>query len=82
MRDMRDMQDMGRELLKGRDPEQLRRLAESEDGRRLSSMLDLGEAERAVRSGDAKQLQALLQKVMATEEGRRLAAQLNGLGNR
>ena len=79
---MRDMESMGLELLKGKDPEQLRRLAESEDGKRLSTMLDAGEAEQAVRSGDAKQLQSLLRKVLATEEGRRLAAQLSGLENR
>ena len=79
---MRDMEELGRELLKGKDPEQLRRLAESEDGKRLETMLDAGEAERALRSGDAAQLQSLLRKVLSTDEGRRLAERLSGLGKK
>jgi uncharacterized protein with von Willebrand factor type A (vWA) domain len=78
---MRGMENMGQELLRGIGEEKLKAIAESEDGKRLSKIVDMKEAEKAVKSGDMEQMKALLTKVLSSEEGRRLAEQLSKLGN-
>lgn len=52
----------------------LRRLSESENGRRVADMLDEEKLKRAMQSGDGEALTAALQKILATPEGRALAA--------
>ena len=74
-----NMEDLGRELMQGKQGETLRSLLNSEDGRRLGQMMNGEEAERAAKSGDVEQMRAVLSKVLSTEEGKRLAARLSKL---
>ena len=71
-----DFDKLGKELLKANGTEALQRAAESEAGKRLAGMIDPGEVERAARQGDAGALEAMLSKVLATPEGRKLAEQV------
>lgn len=52
----------------------LRRVSESENGRRVADMLDEEKLKRAMQSGDGEALTAALQKILSTPEGRALAA--------
>ena len=62
------------------DPSQLKRLAESRDGRKVRSLLgDEKRLAEAVEKGDAETLQNALQTLLASPEGRRLFEQLGGL---
>lgn len=54
--------------------DKLRALAESEDGQRINEMLDAAAVENAARTGDADALKKMLAQVLATAEGKRLAA--------
>lgn len=72
---MQDLERLGRQLGRGRS-EQLRALAGSADGERLTGMVDGAAIERAVRSGDGVEMQRLLQGVLSTAEGQRLAREI------
>ena len=62
------------------DPEKLRSLGESRDGKKVRAMLGDGKAlSEAIEKGDAAALQSALQTLLATPEGRRLFAQLGGM---
>ena len=76
---MQDLEKLAQELRRRGKTEGLRALADSADGRKLGSMIDGEEAERALRSGDSAALQQLLRNVLGTDEGRRLVTQLQGL---
>ena len=77
---MQDWEKLGSELFNGPRGDDLRAAAASPEGRALEKKLDSAAVERMVRSGDPEQLKALLRTVLATEEGRRLAEKLEGLG--
>ena len=74
---MLDIEGIGRQLEKSGKADKLRKIAQSEDGRRLGGMLDAGAVERAAASGDPKAISGLLSGILSTEEGRRLAAALS-----
>lgn len=57
----------------------LKAIAESADGQRIESLLDKTALENAARTGDAAALGAMLKKVLSTDEGKRLAASVQGL---
>lgn len=78
---MMDMEKLGAELLAGRQGGAIRDLAASPEAKKLGSTLDNAAVERAVRSGDAAQLKAILTQVLSTNEGRALAEKLSRLGN-
>jgi hypothetical protein len=62
------------------DAEQLRKLTESRDGRKLKALLgDERTLAEAVEKGDAAVLQNALQTLLASPEGRRLFKQLGGM---
>lgn len=63
-------------LLSSKNAGALRQLSESENGRRVAGMLDEEELRRAVQSGDGDALQAALQTILSTPEGRSLAAEV------
>ena len=77
---MQDLEKLGREYLKGDRGKALESVVNSPEGRRLEEKLDPAVVEKAARSGDPEQLKALLQQVLATEEGKALAKKLSGLG--
>ncbi|MBQ6465306.1 MAG: hypothetical protein IJJ43_03470 [Oscillospiraceae bacterium] len=76
---MKDLRQLGRELEQGGRGEAFRALADSAEGKKLGAMVDAREAERALQSGDAAAMQAILGRVLATDEGRRLAENLRKL---
>ena len=76
---MANLEALGRELERRGKTGDLKRLAESADGRKLGRMIDTRAVEQAARSGDAAALSALLRSVLSTEEGKRLARQAENL---
>lgn len=64
------------QLLSSKNAGALKQLSESENGRRVAGMLDEDGLRRAVESGDGEMLQAALHKILATPEGRALAAEV------
>ena len=74
-----DFKDIGRQLEKQGRTEDIKRLAESEDGKKISRMVDAERLKEAARSGDSKALHELLSGVLKTEEGKRLAESIKNL---
>lgn len=70
---MKSFEELGRELERRGKTEDIKRIAESEDGQKLGRMVDVGDVERAARAGDSAALQEMLRRVLSTDEGRRLA---------
>lgn len=70
---MQNFEQLGRELERRGKTEDIKRLAESEDGLKLAQMIDPQRMEDAARAGDGEALRALLSQVLSTGEGRRLA---------
>lgn len=63
-------------LLKGKNRDVLQQLADGPDGKRIAEMVDQTALEKAAQQGDTAALSAMLQKVLSTPEGQRLAAQV------
>ena len=72
-----DIEKMSAELEKSGKAEELRRLADSPDGRALNAMVDAAALAKAVASGDKNAMQGILRQVLNTDEGRRIAKQLS-----
>ena len=70
---MQNFEQLGRELERRGKTKELRALAESEDGARLSAMLDADALSKAAKSGDSAALRQMLGGILRTEEGKRLA---------
>lgn len=70
---MQNFEQLGRELERRGKTNDIKRLAESEDGLKLAQMIDPQRMEDAARAGDGEALRALLSQVLSTGEGRRLA---------
>ena len=70
---MQNFEQIGRELQRRGKTEQIRQLAESEDGAKLARLVDANAVEQAARSGGGEALKAILSSVLNTREGRRLA---------
>ena len=73
---MERLEELSRRLQRQGKDWQIRALAESGDGQKLGAMLDGKALEQAARSGDGEALRKLLSSVLATEEGQRLARQV------
>lgn len=71
--DMRSIEEIGRELERQGKTAGIKRIAESADGMKVGSMLDAKAVESAARSGDGEALKRMLEQVLSTAEGRRLA---------
>ena len=76
---MQNLETIGRELQRSGKAEDIRKLAASEDGQKLSRMLDGKAVEQAARSGDNEALRSLLGQVLRTREGQRLAENIQKL---
>lgn len=70
---MQNFEQLGKELERRGKAEDIKRLAESEDGLKLAGMINPQQIEQAARSGDSEALKALLSSVLQTQEGKRLA---------
>ena len=73
---MQNFKSLGEELEKSGKAEGLRRLASSEEGQRLSRMLDMEQLQKAAEGGDTAQMQNIVKSVLRTQEGRSLAESL------
>lgn len=76
---MPNFEMLGQELERMGKTEDIKKLAESEMGRRIGGMVDAKAVEAAARSGDSQSLQRMLSQVLSTEEGRRLAESVQKL---
>ena len=70
---MNSFEDVGQELMRRGKTDDIKRLAESEDGQKIGRMIDAEKLQRAARSGDSKTMHELLSAVLSTDEGKRLA---------
>ena len=77
-----DIEKMSAELERSGKAADLRKLAESADGRALNAMFDAAAVARAVSSGDREAMQGILRQVLNTDEGRRIAKQLSDAMNK
>ena len=70
---MQNFEQLGKELERRGKTDEMKRLAQSEDGKRLAGMIDPSRIEQAARSGDTDALRQMLSSVLSTREGQRLA---------
>ncbi|MCD8016522.1 MAG: hypothetical protein LUE97_01725 [Oscillospiraceae bacterium] len=75
---MNDFEKLRGELLNGKNADAVRSAAQSDELKRLAGQFDERELKRAVTEGDAKAMQSLLSRVLATPDGRALAERLRG----
>ena len=73
---MQDLEKLAQELRQRGRTRELRALAESADGRKLGERVDGAALEKALRSGDSAALREILQGVLRSAEGQRLAENL------
>lgn len=78
---MKDVEQIRRELARQGKEQELGRLAGSADGQKIAQTLG-GDLERAAQAGDAAAMSEALQKLLRTGEGQRLAGELRRLMNR
>ena len=79
---MKNFEDMERKLAQSGKTDAVRAIAASKDGQQLLRKLDTDRVERAVQSGDGEALRSILMDVLKTNEGRRIAKQLNDTMNK
>ena len=70
---MQNFETLSRELERRGKTEEIKKIAQSSDGQRISSMLDPQAMEKAAQGGDTESLKNMLGKILETPEGRRLA---------
>ena len=70
---MQNFEQLGRELERRGKTEQIKQLAESEDGVKLAKLIDANAVEQAAKCGDGEALRSLLGSLLSTQEGKRLA---------
>jgi hypothetical protein len=70
---MRNFEELGRELDRRGKTEEIKKLAASSDGMKISKMVDAKAVENAARSGDSEAIRRMLSAVLNTDEGKRLA---------
>ena len=70
---MQNFEQLVRELERRGKTEQIKQLAESEDGVKLAKLIDANAVEQAAKSGDSEAMRSLLSYMLSTQEGKRLA---------
>lgn len=73
---MKNIENIGRELELSGKADKIKKLALSEDGKKLSAMFDAGAAAKAAENGDTDAMKNIVKDVLKSEEGKRLAEQL------
>lgn len=76
---MQNFEKIGQELERMGKTQEIKRLADSEEGRRIGRLVDGQAIEAAARSGDSAALKALLAQVLSTEDGKKLAESVTRL---
>ena len=75
---MQDFDKLKDRFLSGVDPKKLGNLLGSDEVSKISKLVDPKAVEAAAKSGDTAALSDILAKVLATDEGKRLASKLGG----
>ena len=73
---LNEFEKIGRELQRQGKTEKLKSLADSEEGKAVSRMVDAEAIQKAAKSGDAAALKNILSQVLSTNEGKQLAESL------
>ena len=73
---MQNLEQIGEELQRRGQAEQLKTLAASADGQKLRGMVDRTALAEAARSGDTEALRSIMSRLLSTAEGRRLSAEV------
>lgn len=73
---MMNLEDFEKKLREGANSEKLMAAANSADGRKIQQMVDVGKIQSAAKSGDTQALKNILNQVLSTPEGQRLAQQV------
>lgn len=68
-----NLENLGRELQRSGKADRIKQIAQSDEGQKLSQMLDTKAIEAAAKNGDNQALRSLLGQILSTEEGRKLA---------
>lgn len=76
---MNDRERLEQELSRTGKAEELKKLAQSPQGKRIGEMIDAQTLERAAQRGDGEALQQILTQVLRSEEGKSLAAAVKKL---
>lgn len=76
---MPNFERLGQELERMGKTEDIKKLVDSDMGRRISRMVDAQAVEDAARSGDNEAIKKMLSQVLSTEEGRKLAESVQKL---
>ena len=71
-----EFEKIGKELERCGKTEKLKSLADSDEGRAVSRMVDADAVRKAAKSGDAAALKTILSQVLSTSEGQKLAESL------
>lgn len=74
---MKNFEEIGRSLERSGKADKIKQLADSADGQKISRMIDAKAMETAARNGDSQALKSMLGAVLSTDEGKRLAQELN-----
>lgn len=76
---MQDLEKLKEELQRSGQAGQLKTLAASADGQKLGGMVDRAALAEALKKGDAETLRGIMGRLLATDEGRRLSAQVQNM---
>ena len=76
---MQNLEELAKELQRRGQAEQLKKLAASVDGQRLSGMLDQKALAAAAKNGDTEELRRMMSGILSTAEGQRLSAAVQQL---
>ncbi|MBR3292914.1 MAG: hypothetical protein IKI69_00615 [Oscillospiraceae bacterium] len=76
---MQNLEELAKELQRRGQAEQLKNLAASLDGQKLSAMLDQKALAEAAKSGDTEALRRMMSGILGTAEGQRLSAAVQKL---
>ena len=80
---MSDFDKMSRELLKGGNADELKKVVNSAEGKKISGMVDGNALKKAVAEGDSGTINRILSQFLSTEEGKALAKKIgDGFGKK
>ena len=73
---MKNLENLERELRHTGRADELKKLAESESGKKLGEMVDPEKLKKAAEQGDTEAMRNIVQDVLKSEEGRKIAESL------
>ena len=80
---MSDFDKMSRELLKGGKADELNKVVNSAEGKKISGMVDGNALKKAVAEGDIGTINRILGQFLSTDEGKALAKKIgDGFGKK